>query len=333
MSTPWVSPIGAPVGQSPHMHQSVTHPVRRAAAVAAFLFACALFTALSLKPADASVHARDGRIYFEYGQRGKAAFIGSVKPDGTGFKKLVRGGSPSASLVDGRTAFTGTFGGKHTLLEGCMTVDARGRNKKLIVGSERLRCFDPTFSPNGKFIAFNKLSFVKNPDHPGQPDLVYGVAIKNLKTGERHVLANDVIPTGAPAFTPNSKNVIFPLGNEMKIAKVNGLAHDLGELQLDKGRLGDPTVSPSGKSIIFPVFGGRPTNPGLYKAKRDGSGAHLVNDDPLDDDSGPSFAPSGRRIALAFRELFTLKPDGSGQGPDLSPRPFRVARVSWDSAR
>jgi Tol biopolymer transport system component len=148
---------------------------------------------------------------------------------------------------------------------------------------------DPTWSPNGKWIAFvdarpggGNLSdlYVMNAD---------GTNIRRLTDG-RHVRQ--------PSWSPDSKRIAVGSGGD-SIAVIN--ANGTGLHEIAHGGFG-PSWSPGGRKIAFSSLGSDERPPNVYVVNPDGTNRTLVaafheNECPA---VYPTWSPDGQRIAFGL---------------------------------
>lgn len=153
----------------------------------------------------------------------------------------------------------------------------------------------PTFSPDGKSIAFDAMTIG---DSPIRESWVVGVDGKNLRK----------LTKGAvPRWSPDGKRVVItrdanPDHNDGSDSAMFVIDLASGkEQKLRAGRLGD--WSPDGKQLVFSDQGtvtnngGTRTNSTLFLAKADGS-----DPEELGDGDWPSWSPDGKKIACCVHE-------------------------------
>jgi TolB protein len=196
---------------------------------------------------------------------------------------------------------------------------AGGGVRQLTSGPERDS--NPSFSPNGKQIVFDRIEtgfnhithiFVMNVD---------GSHLKQLTTGR--------VEDSEPVFAPNGKSIVFvstrardssrsgdrtdiftmtPAGTQLRLL-INGPTKDE-----------EPDFSPDGRSIAF--SSNRNRGPNIFIARADGSHLRQITHGRGDCIRGtcytsPAWAPDGKHIAFIAQDHFSFdlevtRPDGSG---------------------
>ena len=178
----------------------------------------------------------------------------------------------------------------------------------------------PTFSPDGKRIAFSSQNasdedtadiFVMNPGGSGQVNLT-----------------NTPAPTGEidATYSPDGRTIFYTrldaAGEHIWSMNADGS----GQTQLTFGTGDDfgPTVSPDGKRLAFSRCAG-PDCTFAIVVKDLGSGAETPLAGAALDDFEPAFSPDGKRIAFSAevapsrRALAVMDADGSGAATITTP--------------
>ena len=200
--------------------------------------------------------------------------------------------------------------------------------------------FDPTWSPDGRKIAFvgdGKIS-VMNADGSGK---------RRLTAGTTGTGARDSRPDGGPAWSPDGRKIVFgtlrhagpfacsqahpSAGCNWELYVMNADGSGQRRLTRDPAIDNGATWSPDGRQLLFhraPVFRrALPRSVGLWVMNADGSGQRRL----AAATGAAAWSPDGRMIAYSrgtgdAREIYVMNADGSGQrrlthspGMDLLP--------------
>lgn len=157
---------------------------------------------------------------------------------------------------------------------------------------------DPSFSPDGRWIAFesNRVD-----------DAPYGIYIAPAGGG----LAVRVTDGWAPAWSPDGKKIAFSSLGIATIEPDGTSRRQLTTERLDRA----PSWSPDGRRIAF--VSQRDGNFEIYVMHADGTDRRrLTVNDRVDED--PTWSPDGQWIAFSrntdgWGDIFVMKPDGSRQ--------------------
>ncbi len=202
--------------------------------------------------------------------------------------------------------------------------------------------FDPTWSPDGRKIAFvgDGKIYVMNADGSGKRRLTAGTA----GTGAR-----DFRPDGGPAWSPDGRKIAFgtlrhagpfacsdghpSAGCNWELYVMNADGSGQRRLTRDPAADGGATWSPDGRKLLFqsrPYRASRPKPgalPGFNVMNADGSGRRRL----AAATGAAAWSPDGRMIAFSrgsgsARDVYVINADGSGQrrlthspGMDLQP--------------
>jgi TolB protein len=160
-------------------------------------------------------------------------------------------------------------------------------------GSTGFRDFYPTYSPDGRSIAFIRES---------TPD----AAIMLMRSDGRGLHALVHVWTGGPAvWSPDGKWLVYPAAGDIWRIDVSSGAIDR---LTTAGGAWQPSWSPDGSLIAYTRFERCFRCTGIWVMSSDGSGQREISL------SGrrPVFSPDGTRIALSFADSLALDLTGAG---------------------
>ena len=309
----------------------------------------------------AIVGARDAGAF--PGANGKIAYatgggVATMNPDGSGAVVLAGQAQDPAWSADGQmVAFTDTSSSDFLIYT--IGADGSGRTQVTTVGDD----FDPTFSPDGDWIAFRRrvvypdaltqttnnaapsATVITETDVVTTPVLV-GMIAENVTTGNSAVVTAvgaTTITTTAITGNWNAADSYRIYNEQDRIFKIR--TNGTGEVQLSSGGAtaiyGDyaPEWSPDGTKIAFATK--RNGNDDVYVMDAGGEAVSSVN---LTADEGdvawdPSYSPDGTKIAYASanndaggstaENIWTMNADGSGKTIITAVATSKDEHPSW----
>jgi Tol biopolymer transport system component len=187
-----------------------------------------------------------------------------MNADGTGLRQVTSGnlseGAPSWS-PDGRWI---AFSSARTGYDQVWVLPTTGGRIRR-VSHRRTSCASPAWSPDGKWIAYSCVL--------GFPKLV--VARVGGRTDRVVTRAANVTAEDHPAWTPNSRTLLFTRSNGVHLDGVYSVSSSGRSLRrlVPAGR--EPTVSPDGSRLAFV------RDNHLWIAARNGAGARPVTSGPV----------------------------------------------------
>ncbi len=264
-----------------------------------------------------------------------------MNPDGSGPHRLIS--KPLDGLVDPRWSHDGkriTFLNDARAAQIAYVTDASGRNRKRLLPASVAGSNGVDLSPNGKLVAFT-----------GEVGTMFGLYVVGAAGGKPRILVhagqNHLI--AAPAFSPNSKQILYtiadfdprtnlnrytlwsvaPGGSHRHLVRPLGAsfgASDLFILAADWSPDGTKIAAPTGTT------GGNPDTDGaqVEVMNADGSGSKVLTNLP-----GwnwyPSWSPDAKQIAFASSSangesssIRVMNADGSG-AKRVTRGPFDIA--------
>lgn len=210
-----------------------------------------------------------------------------------GARKLARDFAADILQQFGATSLAGSkvyFVSDRTGNKELWSMDYDGTNQKQLT-SFRSITISPAVSPDGRMLACT--TFAR-----GQPEIV----VLSAETGRRLTFYNQRASLNAtPAFTPDSKNVVFSstAGGDFAnvyMADVNG--GNLRRLTQVRAVEMEPKINPkTGEDIVF--TSGRSGPPQIYRMNSEGADVGILSTGE-GDAVNPSWHPEGKFIAFAW---------------------------------
>ena len=290
--------------------------MRKSRLIVAALASALTMTALAA-PALASFHGRNGQIVFRRG-----GDIWGIRANGRGLHRVTRfrgqEDEPHVSPNGKRIVFEHTNPGETAEIY-ASTIHSKHPvwiTKRLSRSGKWLSFHTPTYSPNGKRVAFecSRFSFT-------------GICTTSSHGGKAKVLfrCNSCAP-GEPDWGKGNK-IVFSVGLRLDVVNGSGRgkAHRLHIKRLsglDAYGYEHPSWKPNGKTIAFQVGD---TNTAIDTVSAGGGHhkrlvvSHDFGADPTDYNL-PAWAPNGRKIALQVtgpgggkpQGIYLMNPDGRG---------------------
>ena len=221
------------------------------------------------------------------------AFVALVGCTTTPAEELAREGSRPEDTIDigaleGRIAFSAD-------IEDVWTMNADGSNVRRVTSSAR-REFDPSWSPDGRWIAYR--------DQTGD-DATTEIFVIRADGTKRRALTRNAVGDWGPDWSPDGGSIAFNSGRgSVGFGLIGIIAEPDGSVLR---RIEDPFVeypdwSPDGSRIVFMSMepGATGSNPDydIFVMDADGSGVRRLTDAP-GQDGWPAWSPDGTRIVFS----------------------------------
>ena len=308
------------------------------------IFASVLVLAAAIAPglagaarsADHSLPSRNGRIAFERVSPGSPVAIYTIKPDGSGLRRLSRPGlvaDDPAWSPDGRQLAFRLYGKVQGQNNDLYLMRADGSGVRRLTNDPDTDQ-DASWSPDGRRIAY---------DRSGVGGEIWVIRVDGSHPRRLTTGFFDEQPTWSPdgktiAFVRQSLD--FSTGVNIWVMRPDGSGQR--EMFPGRSRGSDPVWSPDGTKLVFT------DGISLYTVTRAGS-LKVVTE--LGGPSGervapvPAWSPDGRKIVFAqlrpglpsptpvqtFSDLWVINADGSGR-KQLTTSPLNDYRPSWQRA-
>lgn len=271
----------------------------RGQAVLVLIVLMIMSTVLFLSPARATWAGKNGRIVFVSDRRDGNDDLYTMKPDGTGVRRVKKTASrddnPSWSPNGRKIAYTCDPVG----IEICK-IDPNGKHQRVLTegGGDDTH---PSWSPSGRKLVFDS-------DRDGDGD--YGIF--KMKANGMHVtnLSDNPADQLSPTWFLKPNQITFNRYGDVYTMDPNGTDKEILIENDDYSLNGE--YSPSGKRVIFSRY---VEDAEIFRMRTDGSGVKQLTDNDFDD-LGAKWSPNGKRIVFTRRiggdgELFTMDRDGT----------------------
>jgi TolB protein len=215
-----------------------------------------------------------------------------------GDDKRERERAPAPPVLRGTLAFSSSD------LEDVLTSPVGDPDPRRVT-ARRGREFDPSFSPDGRRIAYRDSRRGINRDDEIWVVDADGRGARNLTRDH----AND----WSPAWSPDGRTIAFAStrSGALRLWLMNADGSRPRQLGQSQGEY--PTWSPDGARLAFSMLGAGASQVGVIG--RDGRGEHAIT--PITENSElPAWSRDGKRIAFSrgfegARSIWTMRPDGS----------------------
>lgn len=202
---------------------------------------------------------------------------------------------------------------KHIVMSGypnsALTImDADGGNARILFNAAAGNVVaSPSWSPDGKTIAFGIGGYFRRPLQPAQ------IALINSDGSNLRLISDEDLISGFPSFSPDGKRLVY---------KVSGKEQGLRIRSLDDGKVTAlthkydtfPSWSPTGDHITFTSF--RDGDYEIYDIHPDGSGLRKLTNDH-GDDAHSAWSPDGQWLIFTSSRMGwkdeAMLPDQSSQ--------------------
>ncbi len=188
-------------------------------------------------------------------------------------------------------------------------MNADGSNPVDLSPADTLGDFAPQFSPNGRLIAFTRLT--------GTSDEAMHIFVMSANgTGAIDLTPGVTTPVSGPTFSPDGKQIAFTIdtnpgpGTLHSLAIMNADGSGITDLTPANAELeGRPDFSPDGSRIVFERDDPAATK--LFTISPDGSGPTQLSPPGNVFDWSAVFSPSGTRLAWSRDPDVTAPPGGT----------------------
>ena len=207
-----------------------------------------------------------------------------------------------------------------------MNADGSGQTQ-LTAGTATARDFGPEFSPDGKWIAFDRYNGA----------VTTQIWIMRSDGSEQTPLTFASDSSRSPSFSPDGSKIVFSRSTSggSSIWTMNADGSNPQPLTTGSATAQDsgPSFSPDGQRIVFERYNGSDQN--ILVMNADGSGQAPVAYS-AQFETAPTFSPDGTRIAFVRSSsggnLFLVDPDGN----NLAPVPganfvYEESPITWQA--
>ncbi|HZQ86679.1 MAG TPA: hypothetical protein VFA83_17665 [Acidimicrobiales bacterium] len=239
---------------------------------------------------------------------------------GNGFSGLAW--SPAGDLI--AAGRDGKYGG------GLEVMRPDGSGRRTLVFDSGVE--HPTFSPDGRWIAYDNPGAHLATSGPGQ------VMVIGVDGHDQHPLGTAVTP-GDPAWSPDGTLIAIESGDHLTLVRPDGTVVQSIPAPANTST-SSPAWSPDGQWISFTAVAPTTTpdyTADIFELHPDGSGLVRVTDNH-DYSTGASWSPEGARLVFTRStpaaggssppQLWTVQPDGDGQRP-LPAGPDSASQPAW----
>jgi Tol biopolymer transport system component len=271
-----------------------------------------------------------GRIVFVSERDGQAE-VYSIRPDGRALRRLTNAPSqdyPAAASPDGSTLLTvSAVGEGQTQQERMMMMPLRGRGAGRVVGPVSARVRSPSWSPDGRWLAFESDSASFRDVYRVQAD---GTGLLRLTSNREGNFE--------PVVSPDGRSIAFVSSRdgdpEIYVMRADG--GEVRRLTAFHREDWSPAWSPDGRSIAF--LSNRDGVDRVYVVAADGTGLRALGvaaGDTALAEADPAWSPDGRRIAITVRKrgggarIVVADAAGGGAATPVSPDGEAASMPAW----
>ena len=208
---------------------------------------------------------------------------------------------------------------------------------------------DPAWSPDGRWIAFNRYSFGDEARDTDSDDTSV-IAVIPARGGSERVLGSPTTYDGSPAWSPDGRWLAFARGERDESPDIWLMRPDGSDARRIAEDGASPAWSPDGRQIAFASardrYGetiyddGTEPNSEVYVMNADGSNQRRLTRNKADDGS-PTWTPDGRSIAFDSgrppsenfnHHVWVMRADGTCQRALLADRAWTL-EPAWQPGR